>query len=158
MITRRNATQPQYVDVNTSDLWSNIPEFADSVKTYEDLKAAIILFYPGADSARSWSLSDLAQLVEEMSRNGIPPLGDFGDYHRQFSNISGFLCTKKRLSEDDQMRRFAAGIQPALWDRLSLRLQISYPKQDPDDPYPISGIKKPQLTTCYTVPPLLRVI
>ena len=130
----------RFVDVDTSELWESLAEFADITKTYDEFCKAIHALYPGSEEERKWSVADMDKLVGERSRLGILSLGDLGEYHRQFLAITTFLIGKTRLSTTEQSRAFARGFQAELWARISQRLQLKLPDHFPDDPYPLNAI------------------
>lgn len=131
-----------YVDVDTSELWESIPEYADVTQSFDDFKTAIGVLYPGSQDERKWSVADMDKLVGERSRLGVITIADLGDYYRQFLAITSFLRRKNRLSEAEQGRAFARGFQPELWSRISQRLQLTIPDRFPDDPYTLVEIHK----------------
>ena len=130
----------RFVDVDTSELWESLAEFADITKTYAEFCQAIYALYPGSEEERKWSVADMDKLVGERSRLGVLSLGDLGEYHRQFLAITTFLIGKMRLSAAEQSRAFARGFQVELWARISQRLQLKLPDHFPDDPYPLDAI------------------
>ena len=130
----------RYVDIDTSELWEAIPQFADATVAYADFMLAIYALYPGSEEERKWSVADMDKLVGERSRLGIISLADLGDYYRQFLAITTFLRNKSRLSEAEQSRAFARGFQSEMWTRVSQRLQLKLPDHFPDDPYSLEAI------------------
>ena len=40
----------QIADCDTAELWEILPEFANTVKTYQDFVDAVYNLYPGSDS------------------------------------------------------------------------------------------------------------
>jgi hypothetical protein len=52
------------------------------------------------------------------------------------------LLTKNCISEAEQSRAFIRGFQPDLWRRISHRLEIKLPDDDPDNFYPLFEINK----------------
>ena len=130
----------RFVDVDTSELWESLAEFADNTKTYTDFRQIIYSLYPGSEEECKWSVADMDKLVGERSRLGVLSLGDLGEYHRQFLAITTFLIGKTRLSTAEQSRAFARGFQAELWMRISQRLQLKLPDHFPDDPYTLDAI------------------
>ena len=135
---KRHSTR--YVDVDTSELWETLPEFADNTKTFEEYVKAVATLYPGADAERKWSVADMDKLVGERTRLGIISLGDLGEYYRQFLIITTFLRNKSRLSEAEQSRAYVRGFSPDFWRIVSQRLQLKNPDHFPDDPYELKQI------------------
>ncbi|THH11446.1 hypothetical protein EW146_g8045 [Bondarzewia mesenterica] len=131
----------RFLDVDTCELWQSLAKYADAAKTYEDFKSVIYKLYPGAAKEdRKWSIADMDKLIGERSRIGILYIGDLGEYHRQFLNITTFLIAKKCLSIPEQSRAFARGFHPELWARVSQCLQLKSPDHFPDDPYDIQEV------------------
>ncbi|THH15795.1 hypothetical protein EW146_g4730 [Bondarzewia mesenterica] len=112
----------------------------DAAKTYEDFKSAIYKLYPRAEEDKKWSIADMDKLIGEHSRIGILSIGDLGEYHCQFLNITTFLIAKKRLSVPEQSRTFAQGFHPKLWARVSQCLQLKSPDHFPDNLYDIQEV------------------
>ena len=94
----------RFADCDTAELWEILPEFADTVKTYQDFMDAVYKLYPGSDSERRWAIADMDKLVGETSRVGILSLTDLGRYHREFMAITTFLITKNCISPAEQSR------------------------------------------------------
>ena len=40
----------QFADLDTTELWEILPEFADTAKMYQDFVDAVYRLYPGSDS------------------------------------------------------------------------------------------------------------
>jgi hypothetical protein len=129
----------RYMDADVADLWESIAEF--SAGSYDDFKKAIHGLYPGSEEERKWNMADMDKLVGEQLRIGIYSVADFGTYYRSFIQITKFLIDKIRLSEKEQARAFIRGIQPALWQRITTRLEIKKPDKHPDDPYDLQDIR-----------------
>jgi hypothetical protein len=137
----KKAHSHRFLDVNTSDIWESIPEFADTNTTYDNFKTAIYRLYPGSEDERKWSVAVLEPLTADHAKIGIHSLGDLGDYHRQFLAIAAFLFDKGRLSVDDKNHKFADGFQPDLWSHISQRLQLKFSDHYPDNPYSLADIE-----------------
>ena len=95
-----------YVDIDTSDLWGSIPQFAPAF-SFDSFIDAIIEFYPGAEDSRKWTLADLDALIGERTRLGIRNVTDLGNYHRSFLNITQYLRKKGRIADLEQSRAYA---------------------------------------------------
>ena len=85
----------RHVDVDTTELWETLTEYADVTKTYEEFKTAVYALYPGSDEERKWSVADMDKLVGERMRIGIISLGDLGEYYQQFLAITKFLISRE---------------------------------------------------------------
>src|SRR5215470_17093376 len=66
-----------YVDIDTSDLWSFVPE-AEPGYTWSQFVKAVLEFYPGTAPDRLYSLSDLDQIIGTYLRRDIDNIEDFG--------------------------------------------------------------------------------
>jgi hypothetical protein len=130
----------RYVDVDTSELWESLPEFANNTITYIAFCAEVYKLYPGSEANKKWSVADMDKLVGERSRLGVITIGDLGDYYRQFLAITTFLKGKSRLSDGEQSRAFIRGFQTSLWLKIEQRLQLTMPTHDQDDPYPLTAV------------------
>ena len=53
-----------YLDVDSDDLWSELPEFGNT-STYDIFKKAVLALYPGAEQERKWSIADMDKLTGE---------------------------------------------------------------------------------------------
>ena len=129
----------RYVDIDTSELWESIPEYAAGI-SFNTFRIAVHKLYPGSEDDRKWSIADMDKLVGEQLRIGIFNASDLGLYFRAFYNITKFLATKNRISDAEQSRAFVRGFQPGLWSRIARRLELKYPDHYPDDPYPLDDI------------------
>src|ERR1700679_517663 len=142
-----NVTDPEimkkhacrYVDIDTSELWESIPEYAPGT-SFDLFRLAVHKLYPGSEDDRKWSISDMDKLVGEQLRIGIQNSNDLGLYYRAFYNITKFLHAKRRLSDAEQSRAFIRGFQHDLWTRIAHRLELKFPDHYPDDPYPLDDI------------------
>ena len=128
-----------YVDIDTSNLWSSLPEHEDAV-SFEAFVKAVITLYPGAEDERKWSIADMDKLVGERLRIGINSSIDLGDYYRTFYTITQYLLKKDRISEAEQSRAFKRGFQRELWALIARRLELKKPDHFPDDPYKLEDI------------------
>jgi hypothetical protein len=129
----------RYVDIDTSELWESIPEYAPGI-SFNDFRIAVHKLYPGSEDDRKFSISDMDKLVGEQLRISIHNLNDLGVYYRTFYNITLFLLTKHRISEAEQSRAFVHGFQHILWIRIAHRLELKFPDHYPDDLYPLNDI------------------
>ena len=116
----------QFTDCDTAELWEILPEFADTVKTYQDFMDAVYKLYPGSDSEQRWAIADMDKLVGETSWVGILSLTDLGRYHREFMAITTFLITKNCISPAKQSRVFAHGFPPELWNRVATAFNLNF--------------------------------
>src|SRR5277367_5901529 len=129
----------RYVDIDTSELWESIPEYATNI-SFNAFRIAVHKLYPSSEDDRKWSISDMDKLVSEQLRIGIFNASDLGLYFRAFYNITKFLATKNRISDAEQSRAFVRRFRPGLWSRIARRLELKYPDHYPDDPYPLDHI------------------
>ena len=136
-LKKKNACR--YVDIDTSELWESLPEYAAGI-SFEDFRKAVHKLYPGSEDDRKWSISDMDKLVGEQLCVGIFDASDLGVYFRSFYNITKFLLSKNRISEAEQSRAFVRGFQPGLWVRIARRLELKFPDHYPDDAYPLDDI------------------
>ena len=129
----------RYVDIDTSALWKDLDEYGPT-HNWAAFKAAVYALYPGSDTDRMWSISDMDKLIGEQLRIGITDTTSLGVYHRAFLGITKYLIGRNRLSGDEQSRAFMRGFQPSLLVRVGRRLELKFPNHYPDDPYPINDI------------------
>src|SRR5882762_3160623 len=71
---------------------------------------------------------------------GIHTLGEFGKYHQQFLNISGFLGTNRDMDVKEKSHLFIQGFQPNLWDRITWRREIAIPLHVQGDTYAVEEV------------------
>ncbi|KAF9539933.1 hypothetical protein CPC08DRAFT_806142 [Agrocybe pediades] len=131
----------RYVSFDVADIWETLPEFSDETKTYEDFKKAIQELYPDSNEEYKYSLADMDLLVGRRHRMGMETLADLAEYHSQFLAITTFLIKKKCLSDIEQKRAYVRGFPPALWAKVSQRLQLKNLDHLPDEPYEISEVQ-----------------
>ncbi len=79
-------------------------------------------------------------LITTRNRTDLNSLAELTEYHAQFLAITNFLISKRRLSEIEQKRAYVRGFPPALWRKISQRLQLKFIDHLPDDPYPIPDV------------------
>ena len=128
----------RYVDIDTEDGWKQLDEFTTG--TYQQFKDAVLKLYPGADGERKWTIADLDMLTGEWSRMGFRNKEEFGDYHRRFLSIVGFLKSKGRMSDNEIKRAFVRGFPMSFWNKVLARLQIKKPDVHPDDPWDVDDV------------------
>ena len=97
----------QYVDIDTSELWESIPEYATGT-SFNNFRITVHKLYPGSEDDHKWSISDMDKLISEQ-QIGIFNANDLGLYFRAFYNITKFLYTKNRISAAEQSRAFVHG-------------------------------------------------
>jgi hypothetical protein len=130
-----------YLDYETRRVWELLPEFSDATKTYLEFKKAILDSY-FVDDDSEYTLGDLNSLISNCQKSGIRSLADLATFQQQFISISSYLILKKRLSEIEQAKVFISGFPPALWTKISQRLQLKFPDHHLDDPYTIQQIQE----------------
>jgi hypothetical protein len=54
----------RYLDIDTSDFWQSINEYATAT-IYESWKTAIYKLYPGSEDNHRWTMNDMDKLVGE---------------------------------------------------------------------------------------------
>jgi hypothetical protein len=69
-----------YLDIDTSDFWQSINEYAIAT-TYESWKTAIYKLYPGSEDNRRWTMNDMDKLVGEQMRLGILTIEELASYY-----------------------------------------------------------------------------
>ena len=135
-----------FSNCDTTELWEILPEFADTVKMYQDFVDAVYKLYPGSDLEQQWAIADMDKLVGEMSQVGILSLVDLGKYHREFMAIMTFLIAKNCISPAKQSCAFVQGFPLELWNRVAHHLQLKLPNHFPNDPYTLEEIHD---TVCF---------
>ena len=105
----------RYLDVDSTELWESIAEYA-APSTFDEFKRAIFKLYPGSEDERKWTITDMDKLVGEQLRVGILDANELGPYYRLFYTITQFLIRKNRISAAEQSRAFIRGFQSDLWN------------------------------------------
>jgi hypothetical protein len=114
----------RYVDIDTEDSWRLLPEYTNAATDYATFRTVIYKLYPGADEECKWTISDLDFLPGVRTRVGIRNKEDLGYYHRKFLAITGFLVSKRRMSDNEVKRAFVRGFPVVLClARLQARSQ-----------------------------------
>jgi hypothetical protein len=54
----------RYIDIDTTELWESLPEFAAGT-SYNAFKTMIHKLYPGSENDHKWSIADMDKLVGE---------------------------------------------------------------------------------------------
>ena len=137
-----------FSNCDTTELWEILPEFADTVKMYQDFVDAVYKLYPGSDLEQQWAIANMDKLVGEMSQVGILSLVDLGKYHREFMAITMFLIMKNCILPTKQSHTFAWGFPPELWNRVAHHLQLKLPNHFLDNPYTLEEIHD---ATCFVL-------
>jgi hypothetical protein len=144
-----------YLDFYTRKRWEDMEEFADNLKTYLDLKKAILeLYFDTGDIEHT--LADLDILIGNTQRAGIYSLADLTKYQLQFNDITKYLIKKKKLASLQLTDLFLRGLQPTLWDRLLKRLQIKFPDHYEDEPYELTDIQAAAKHILHGTPTMLN--
>jgi hypothetical protein len=130
-----------YVDIDTLDLWESLPEH-NAMRSFADFVKAVFKLYPGSEGDRKWIISDMDKLIGEQLRLGIHDMAGLGTYYCAFYTITSFLCDKNHISEAEQCHAFVRGFQADLWNRISRCLELKFPDQYPDEPYPLKEINE----------------
>ncbi|KAH9475463.1 hypothetical protein JR316_0012574 [Psilocybe cubensis] len=131
----------RYVSLDVADIWETLPEFTNPLKNYQSFKAAVMDLYPDANDAYRYTMSDMDLLIGNRQRLGIHTLSDLAEYHSQYMAVTNFLCSKSKLSTLEQKRGYVRAFQPALWAKISQRLQLKKPDHYPDEPYDIIDVQ-----------------
>jgi hypothetical protein len=69
----------RYVDIDTSELWESIPEYATTIP-YARFRTAVHVLYPGSEEEHKWSIADMDKIVSEQLRVGIYDTNKLGSY------------------------------------------------------------------------------
>lgn len=141
----------RYTNPTDAETWGLLP--ARQTNVYADFKAEVLQLYPGLDSDRRYTVSDLERLVDEYRTKRISSKDILGEYHRDFMRISVFLIGKSRISERERNRWYLQGFHYELRDRISQRLAIVKSDINPDDSYDYLEIHKSAvfILNCSTV-------
>ncbi len=91
-----------------------------------EFKTSVFELYPDADDKYKYTLADMESLIARRQRLNKDTLADLAEYHAQFLAITTFLISKQHLSEIEQKRAYTRGFPPALWNKISQRLQLKF--------------------------------
>ncbi|KAG5634529.1 hypothetical protein H0H81_001646 [Sphagnurus paluster] len=142
-----------YLELQDSRLWELLPTF--TAGTYAAWRNKVQALYPGTSEKRRYSVADLHILVGKWNMRVISNIVQLGEFHRAFLNISQFLMSHMRLSENKRDRAFQMAFTPDQWDN---RLVITDINHHPDDPWPMPQILKAAEYILHgTVPPMIPV-
>jgi len=130
-----------YVDIDTSHLWQSLPKH-NAMSSFADFIKAVFKLYPGAEGDHKWTITDMDKLIGEQLHLGIHDMAGLGTYYHAFYTITSFLRDRNHISEAEQCRAFFRGFQADLWTRISRHLELKFPDQYPDEPYPLKEINK----------------
>ena len=60
-----------YPSAEVEATWTGLAVYEDAAKLYAEFKQEILLYYPGTDPQKKWSVTDLrALVVEHISKSG----------------------------------------------------------------------------------------
>ena len=130
----------RYVDFKTEQIWKMFPEYTSIMKTYDDLKDAILVHYPDATGDFVYSLHDMDLLIGERQRVGITASSDLSDYHLKFIAITSWLIDKQQLGSLEQERAYICAFQPPFLGAIMNRLQVKFPDHHPSIPYKVKDV------------------
>ena len=85
---------------------TNLEDFIDHNKTYNDFKDAILVHYPDALGDFVYSIRDMDLLIGEQQCVGITSTKDLSNYHLQFIAITTWLISKGKLGDLEQQRAY----------------------------------------------------
>ena len=148
LFTRANVTDDaekkkwvlRYLDFETEQLWEALPEFDNTLSTYDNFKYAILGFYPEAYGDFIYSINDLEALITDYQQQEILSLEELLEFHRRFLTISNWLIKKRQLTKLEQQRAYIRSFEPAIFNSINKRLQLKNPDHHPGVPYPIEDV------------------
>jgi len=132
----------RYVDSDTHDFWESFEEASSIDLTYEEFKAKINTFYPGADGTRCHTTGELYVYIEQALANGLQDKDEYAAFARGFMQKSQYLLKKEVILKNKQSRFLLSALQPELQARVVQRLEIVCKDQEPDAAYPVDEIDK----------------
>lgn len=143
-----------YLAYDLKPIWESLDEYSDATKTYDDFKKAVLTSYLDS-SQEQYTLADLDLLIGNCQRVGINSLADLVNYQQQFKAITKYLKLKNRISDLEIQKLFIRGFQPALWMKISQRLQLKKPDHYPEDPYEMKDVQDAAKFVLHGTPTML---
>jgi hypothetical protein len=69
----------QYINIDTSELWESIPEYAATIP-YARFRIAVHVLYPGSEEEPKRPITDMDKIVGEQLHVGIYNTNELGSY------------------------------------------------------------------------------
>lgn len=132
-----------YASIADSELWSDLPTFLLGV--WDDFKTEVIALYPGAEESRRFTITDLEDIRDQQQRSPITNQYDFGEFHRKFIRVGGWLKKKGKASEIEIHRIYWNALPTGLQNKVSRRLEIKFPNHALDIPYTAAEVQEAAL-------------
>ena len=132
----------RYVDSDTRDFWESFEEASLDEKTYEEFKAKINEYYPGADGTRRHTTAELLAYIDQALSDGIRDKDEYATFARGFMPKSQYLLKKEVISKNEQSQFLLGALRPNLRARVVRRLEIVCKDLEPDVAYPVGEIDK----------------
>jgi hypothetical protein len=123
-----------------AELWMQLKEYETG--KWDEFKAAVTKFYPGASENRRWTTHDMDELVGRTRRLGISNTDDLGEYTRKFQTIYNFLKSKDRISDGEASRAYLSGFPDKVRQRLEERLTVMEPSHFDDEPWKLEQVQE----------------
>lgn len=146
----------EYIPPNEAQLWSDCSAFTNPVD-WDAFKKEIYDFYPGCEDARRFGIEDLVRFRDTTRQSVIDTLWAWGEFHREFLRISGWLKKENLIGDLELQRHFWDAIPETLQIIVGDRLRVKFPDHRRSMPHNIKTIYEAAIfsldATSTTKPP-----
>ncbi|TDL28300.1 hypothetical protein BD410DRAFT_798627 [Rickenella mellea] len=131
----------KYAEPSHGELWKDLPARTAAPTVWADYRSAIEALYPGSNSSRRFTPSELRAFVSDQHANYVmETIDDLGDYHRKFTRRASPLTANQRLPDADKNELYFAGFPRRFQTKLKQRLLIQHPDHDEGDAFPMAEV------------------
>jgi len=109
--------------------------FHDTMHLYKDFKVEILVLYPEAIAAYSYTLTEFNKLISDRAHSLIHSESELGGFYHEFLLVSRFLITKGCIGTPEQLHAFSASLEPCLAIAVHNQLEQIFPDHLPEDLY-----------------------
>ena len=125
----------RYTSVAVERLWRTARAFRDTMCSYEDFKAEIIVLYLEAIAVHSYTRAEFDRLISDRAHTPVRSKTELGEFYQEFLLTSCLLISKGHLGMPEQLHAFLDSLGPRLAIAVCTRLEQTFPDHFPEDPY-----------------------
>ena len=125
----------RYSSRKVVEVIEGLPEYKR--KDYDALKKKIIFTFDGARTEVKFRVADIYPLVKKWSQTKVKDLATFKKYYREFQKIVGWLHVRGKISDEDFMLWFWAGLPKKVQRKIEARMRLDNPALDDTKPFDV---------------------
>ncbi|KAJ3764979.1 hypothetical protein FB446DRAFT_510601 [Lentinula raphanica] len=131
-----------YLDAKTFQFWQTLDTFGDDSKTWDEFKAELLEYYPGASTQIGATTEELVKIVDSFRRRGISTATDLNEFHREFAVVAKALGDQGVMSGNPIAKHYVSALPDHVRWRIDQALLTFFPDQNPNQAYTISQLRK----------------